>query len=182
MAHPRVDQLRFARREFARGLEGLPAAVARHELGQMNSISWIVGHLAWHEQLSWLTRAQGITPFPNLLELSANGAPKSNPDYDEIWATWQNICERSDPWLDALTPAGLETVLSKPAGTPQTVGTSLLRMTYHYFVHIGEASAVRQVVEGGRLPEFVGPIQVEAPWVPEPPAAAEALATDAAAG
>jgi len=44
----------------------------------------------------------------------------------------------------------------------------LLRMTYHYFVHCGEASAVRQMVEGGDLPEFVGDIQDEAPWRQEP--------------
>jgi hypothetical protein len=169
MAHPRVEQLRFARSEFARGLEGVSADVARHELGQMNSISWMVAHLAWHEQLSWLTRAQGSTPFPQLLEVAANGGPKTNPDFEETLGLWREVCALADPWLDRLGAAGLREPSGRPSGQPQDVGTALLRMTYHYFVHAGEASAIRQVVEGGSLPEFVGPIQVQAPWQPEPP-------------
>jgi len=168
MAHPRVEQLRFARREFARGLAGISPEVAGRELGQMNSIGWMVAHLAWHEQVSWLTRAQGITPFPWLVEMGASGGTKSNPDFDEALDTWRQVCALSDPWLDQLTPAGLRGFSGKPFGVPQDVGTALLRMTYHYFVHGGEASAIRQVVEGGALPEFIGVIQVEAPWRPEP--------------
>jgi hypothetical protein len=164
MAHPRVEQLRYARSEFARGLAGVPAEVARHELGQMNSISWMVAHLAWHEQISWLTRAQGLTPFPKLVEIASSGSAKSNPDFDEVFDLWRQVCALADPWLDALRADQFETINGKPYGTPQTTGTALLRMTYHYFVHAGEASAIRQVVEGGSLPEFVGPIQAEAPW------------------
>ncbi len=172
MAHPRVEQLRFARSELVRGLDGVSVDVARRELGQMNSISWMLGHLAWHEQLSWLTRAQGITPIPALLELTANGRPKSNPDLAEMWSAWRQVTALADPWLDTLTTARLR----EPMGAsriPQSIGTAILRMTYHYFVHIGESSAVRQIVEGGSLPEFVGDIQVEAPWRPEPPASSE---------
>jgi hypothetical protein len=168
MAHPRVEQLRFARSEFVRGLVGLPGDVARRELGQMNSISWMVAHLAWHEQLSWLTRAQGVTPFPSLVDLAASGGVKTNPDFDEVFETWKQVCATADPWLDQLTAGGLREPSGRPYGVPQDVGTALLRMTYHYFVHAGEASAIRQIVEGGVLPEFVGRIQVEAPWRPEP--------------
>jgi len=168
MTHPRVEQLRFARSEFVRGLEGVSPEVAARQVGQMNSISWMIGHLAWHEQLSWLTRAQGITPVPALVELTANSGPRTNPDLAEMWAAWREVTALSDPWLDSLSPEQLE----RPPGTSrsrQTVGTSLLRVTYHYFVHIGEASAVRQIVEGGTLPEFIGEIQDLAPWRPEPP-------------
>jgi hypothetical protein len=110
MAHPRVEQLRFARSEFARGLAGIPASVASYELGQMNSISWMVAHLAWHEQLSWLTRAQGITPFPRLVEIGANGAPRTNPGFDEVLDLWRQVCALADPWLDRLTNTGLRVV------------------------------------------------------------------------
>jgi hypothetical protein len=168
VAHPRVEQLRFARREFARGLAGVTPEVAQRELGQMNSISWMVAHLAWHEQVSWLTRAQKITPFPQLVELGASGGGKANPDFAEVRELWLQVCDLSDPWLDQLTPAGLRAFAGKPFGAVQDVGTALLRMTYHYFVHCGEASAIRQIAEGGSLPEFVGLIQVEAPWRPEP--------------
>ena len=61
MPHPRVDQLRFARAELQRGLEGVPAEDALQRLGPMNSISWMVGHLAWHERLVWAVRGQGLT-------------------------------------------------------------------------------------------------------------------------
>ena len=167
MAHPRVEQLRFARAEFVRGLEGIREDVARRELGQMNSITWMIGHMAWHEQLSWLTRAQGITPVPVLLELAANRGPKSNPGLDDMWAAWEEVTAAADAWLDALTHHRLAEPMGRSRIT-QSIGTALLRMTYHYFVHTGEASAVRQVVEGGSLPEFIGEIQDLAPWRPEP--------------
>ncbi len=167
MAHPRVEQLRFARSEFLRGLDGLTGEHAAQQPGPMNSIAWMVGHLAWHEQLSWLTRAQGVTPRPELNELTANGKPRSNPPLAEMLAAWREVTEASDGWLDALEPADLAAPMGR-SRIPQSVGTALLRMTYHYFVHCGEASAVRQLIEGGELPEFVGAIQVEAPWRAEP--------------
>jgi hypothetical protein len=135
----------------------------------MNTISWMIGHMAWHEQLSWLTRAQGRTPIPALLELTANRGPKTNPDLDEMVTAWRTVTALSDPWLDQLTTERLDEPMSA-SRIPQSIGTALLRMTYHDFVHIGESSAVRQVVEGGSLPEFVGDIHVHAPWRPEPPA------------
>jgi hypothetical protein len=64
MPHPLVVQLRFTRKEFQRGLKGVTAEEAVHHFGPMNCISWIVGHMAWQEQMYWLTQAQGITPAP----------------------------------------------------------------------------------------------------------------------
>ena len=60
MAHPRVDQLRFARSEFQRGLAGVSAEDAIRRLEPMNSISWMVGHLAWHERHISIERGQGL--------------------------------------------------------------------------------------------------------------------------
>ena len=45
MAHPVVEQLRFTRGEWLRGLRGVSEADGARHFGQMNSISWIVGHL-----------------------------------------------------------------------------------------------------------------------------------------
>ena len=59
MSHPLVDQLRFTRSEWARGLERVTAAEAARRFEPMNSIAWIIGHLAWQEQAYWLQRAQG---------------------------------------------------------------------------------------------------------------------------
>ena len=164
MVHPRVEQLRFARSEFLRGLQGVTPGLAARRVGRMNTIAWAVAHLAWHEQLSWLTRAQGITPRPDLVELAASGGSPSNPPYPAMLAAWREVVAAADPWLDALTTARL----AEPMGRSQTIGTGLLRLTYHYFVHAGEISAIRQLEEEGSVPEFVGAIQAEAPWRPEP--------------
>ncbi|MGH2511477.1 MAG: DinB family protein, partial [Candidatus Limnocylindrales bacterium] len=75
MAHPLVDQLAFTRSEWRRGLRGTSPVGALARIEPMNSIGWIVGHLAWHEQRYWLTRAQGQTPVPELNELVASGGP-----------------------------------------------------------------------------------------------------------
>ena len=61
MAHPLVEQLRFARSEFMRGIDGVSDDAARRRLGPMNCISWNVGHLAWQEQRYWLTRVSGTS-------------------------------------------------------------------------------------------------------------------------
>ena len=74
-AHPLVLQLRFTRAEFLRGVRGVPAEDAKRRLGPMNSLSWNVGHLAWQEQRYFLTRGQGITPYPEIQQQFAYGAP-----------------------------------------------------------------------------------------------------------
>jgi len=66
MAHPRVEQLRFARAEWQRGLTGLSEEDAVRRLLPMNSISWMAAHMAWHERLIWLQRAQGLSVEPTL--------------------------------------------------------------------------------------------------------------------
>ena len=47
-------------------------------------------------------------------------------------------------------------------------GTALLYITYHYWSHIGEASAVRQMLGHTALPEFVGDMPSEALFRREP--------------
>ena len=50
MTHALVEQLRFARSEWRRWLRGVPEAEGSCHIEPMNSIGWIVGHMAWHEQ------------------------------------------------------------------------------------------------------------------------------------
>jgi hypothetical protein len=134
----------------------------------MNCISWIIGHMAWHEQLNWLTRAQGQILLPDLNVLVANGAPQSTPPLDEMWQAWHTILKASDLYLESLTTETLTTFMmvnGKPAR--ESVGTMLRRMTYHYWYHNGEAQAIRQMLGHTNLPQFVGAIGAEAPYVPE---------------
>lgn len=46
VAHPLVEQLRFTREEWLRALRGVPEEDGFRRLEPINSIGWIVGHLA----------------------------------------------------------------------------------------------------------------------------------------
>jgi len=164
MAHPRVEQLRFARLEWRRGLRALDAEDARRRLEPMNSISWMVGHLAWHERLIWLERAQGLHVEPSL-DRFASGEPATTPDLAEMWAAWRRVVRLADPHLDMLSTSDLEHHLAHDARhDPPSAGSQLQRITYHYWSHIGEASAVRQIMGHADLAQFVGDIESVAPY------------------
>jgi DinB superfamily len=168
MTHPLVTQAHFARSEFVRSLDGVTDEEARRHFGPMNCMSWIIGHLAWQEQLYWLTRAQGQILLPELNRLVANGAPQSTPPLDEMWQAWYTILKAVDPYLESLTTETLSTfMMVKGKPHRESVGTMLLRMTYHYWYHNGEAQAIRQMLGHTNLPEFVGAIGAEAPYVAE---------------
>ena len=168
MAHPRVEQLRFARLEWGRCLEGLEPEDAGRRLEPMNSISWMVGHLAWHERLIWLDRAQGrrvergLNPF-------ASGEPATTPDFAPMLAAWRRVVKLADAYLDTFYSADLDRVLphDRRPDAP-TAGSQLQRITYHYWSHIGEASAVRQIMGHQDLVQFVGDMESVAPYRREP--------------
>ena len=131
----------------------------------MNSIGWIVAHMAWHEQRYWVTRAQEATPHPELNEIAANGGPATAPSLEAMRAAWAEVTAAADPWLDGLRAPDLDAALPGP-GPRRTIGSALLRVTYHYWFHTGEILAIRQVLGGRDLPEFVGNIDDEAPYRP----------------
>jgi hypothetical protein len=163
--HPLVEQLRFTRAEFRRGLRGTSAADALRRLEPMNSIGWIVAHMAWHEQRLWLFRAQGVTLKPELLEIAAYGGPATTPPLSRMLAAWKVVVEAADPWLDRLTAGDLLHDLGGPKPAPK-VANGLHRITYHYWYHTGEILSIRQMLGHRRLPEFVGDIDDEAPYRP----------------
>ncbi len=164
MAHPRVEQLRFARSEWVRGLRGLSEEDAQRRLEPMNSISWMVGHLAWHERRISMERGQGLRVEP-VLDAVASGLPASTPSLKAMWAAWRRVTEAADVYLDTLTTADLERPLPHDGRSdPPSAGSQLQRITYHYWSHIGEASAVRQILGHKRLAQFVGDIESVAPY------------------
>jgi hypothetical protein len=168
MAHPLVDQFRFTRSESLRGLEGVSESDATRHFGPMNCISWTVGHLAWHEHRYWLERAQSKVLFPKLNDVYAYGAPMSTPSLVDMLDTWHQVTNAADPYLNTLTTDALllELLLDgKPIG--QSVGSALRRVTYHYWYHIGEIQGIRQMLGHTNLPEYVGDIEIEAPYRPE---------------
>jgi hypothetical protein len=157
MRHPLVIQLHFARSEFVRCLDGVSDEDARRRLAPMNCISWIIGHLANQEHRYWVHWAQGKNLAPDLNKLVGWGQPPSTPPLDEMWDTWRAVTRAADEFLETLTPEQLETHLEwKGEPVRESVGTLIHRNTYHYWYHLGEAHAIRQMLGHTDLPQFVG--------------------------
>jgi hypothetical protein len=162
MTHPLVEQLRFARAEWLRALRGVSEADANRRLGPMNSIGWIVAHLAWHEQRYWLTRGMGETPVPLLNDVASSGGPPTVPSLRAMRRAWRTVTEAADGYLDGLDEAAMRRSL--PGSPPRLHGDAILRVTYHYWFHAGEIMAIRQLLDHPRRPEFVGDIDGRAPY------------------
>jgi hypothetical protein len=164
--HPLISQLRFARSEFVRGLDGVSEEDGIRRLGPMNSISWMVGHLANQEHRYWVTWAQRQVLFQDLHDRVGFGRPASTPLLVEMWDVWRTVTTAADAYLNTLTPDILQTHLRRD-GQPvaESVGTLLLRNIYHYWFHTGEAAAVRQMLGHANLPDFVGDMS-QAPYQP----------------
>ncbi len=160
-----VTQLRFARTEFMRCLEGVFAEDASRRLLPMNCISWIVGHLAYQEHLYWVVRAQGRDLAPDLEHQVGWGQPASTPPLDGMWYTYHTVTDAADTYLDSFVRSSTWTTErlqthQKWEGEhlDESIGTKLLRNIYHYWFHTGEAHAIRQLLGHTDLPEFVGDI------------------------
>jgi hypothetical protein len=168
VVHPLVSQLRFARSELQRSLEGVTDQDARRRFTPMNCISWMVGHLAAQEQRYWCDVAHGKVIAPKVYELTAYGKPATTPPLEEMWADWRAITEQADVFLEGLTVERLQEHLTRN-GKPvdDGIGTMLQRTTYHYWFHNGEAQAVRQLLGHTDLPEFVGDFSDDATYRPE---------------
>ena len=157
MPHPLATQLRFARSEFLRCLDGVSAEDAIRRLEPMNCISWIIGHLASQEHFLSVMAAQGKLLFPGLYQLVGTGQPASTPPLNEMWTTRHTVTQAADQSLDTLTTERLQIYLERE-GKPlrESTGTLVLRKIYHYWHHLGEAHAIRQMLGHRDLPQFVG--------------------------
>jgi uncharacterized damage-inducible protein DinB len=165
MTHPFVDQLRFTRSEWLRALDGVSDTEARRRFEPMNCISWIIGHLAAQENAYWVLWGQGKELHPDLNGLVGYGSPPSTPPLDEMWAAWREVTQAADAFLETLTAERLLTHLEWQGKTrPENIGTLLYRNIYHYWYHLGEAHAIRQMLGHKDLPQFVGAIGTKAPY------------------
>jgi hypothetical protein len=168
LLHPLVAQLYFTRNEFRRGLKGVSDEDARKRFEPMNCISWIIAHMAYQEQRYWVKAPQGRVVAPELSELAGFGKPASTPPLDEMWQAWHAVTEAANAYLETITTEMLTThIMSKGRQSPETIGTMLHRNTYHYWYHLGESQAIRQLLKHEKLGQFVGNIGDEAPYTPE---------------
>jgi hypothetical protein len=185
MAHSLVTQLRFARSEFVRCLEGISDQDARHRVMPMNCISWMVGHMAAQEQHYFVYFSQSKVPHPALNKLVGFGHPASTPPLADMWKVWHDITAEADLFLNTITDEQLgvhmeqriekdtkafedalfgtaseealaQILTQKSVRNRENNGTRLLRTIFHYFFHTGEAHAVRQQLGHPDLPYFVG--------------------------
>lgn len=161
--HLLVSQLRFARSEFVRCLEGVSEEDAIRRIMPMNCISWMVGHLANQEHRYWVILSQQKEVAPGLYELVGYGKPASTPPLKEMWAVWRKVTAEADEYLATLTSGIMQNYLLRD-GKPvaENIGTLLMRNIYHYWYHTGEASAVRQMLGHAKVPEFVGDMSTTA--------------------
>jgi hypothetical protein len=123
----------------------------------MNCLSWTIGHLASQENTLWVVMAQGRDAAPGLRQRVGFGQAASAPAWDEMWDAWRTVTAAADIYLDSLTPEmlpGYLTYEGKPL--PEDIGTTLLRNTYHYWFHLGEAYALREMLGHTGLPGYVG--------------------------
>lgn len=150
-----VRMLVVTRREFQRALWGIPDREAMVRAGGMNSVSWIVGHVAWQEDLFWRHWAQGLSRDTRLAPYGY-GEPPSAPDFQEMLALWREVAEATEPYLRGLSPETLTGPWESPEG--ENLGTLVVRCLMHYWSHIGEISAIRTLL-GIAGPQFVGSLR-----------------------
>ena len=151
-----INQLKFARSEFKKGFYSVSEKDGRQRLVPINSIGWIVGHLAWHEQYYWLTRAQGKTLIPEIIEQVGFGKPTSTPSLKEMILYWEKITHASDEFLGRLSESNLlDHMIIRGKELPFNLGTMIFRVIYHYWYHNGEMQALRQLMGHSDLPQFV---------------------------
>ncbi len=142
-----------------RCLEPISEEDALVRINSMNCLSWTIGHLANQEHRYWVETAQGKTIYTDLNDRVGYGKPASTPPLAEMWEVWRTVTAQADKYLDTVTTDVLEThFLYKGKEYPESVGTLMLRNTYHYWMHTGEARTIREMLGHADLPEYVGDI------------------------
>ena len=159
MAHQLVEHLWFAREKWLTGYENLSNSDAIKRHGDANSPSWMIGHLAFFEQLTWCELAQNKTIYPELKKYGF-GQPATTPSLDDVLPLWHGIMAESDKYLSTLTATEMTQFLKFPNGQKfwDDIGTTILRHTWHYWYHLGEMQALRSGLGHKNLGPYIGNI------------------------
>jgi hypothetical protein len=89
----------------------------------------------------------------------------STPALTEVLRIWHDVVQASDPYLDGLdTDLLLSDLPFQGRVSGQSIGSAMRRITYHYWYHIGETQAIRQLLGHHDLPEYVGDLEKEGPY------------------
>ncbi len=158
MTHPLVTQLEFTRREFVRVMEGVSAEEGERVIPPFNSLSFVVAHMAFHEHTMFVLLGQGVDLGLDV-QVAHSGTDASVPSWNDMWTQWQQITDQADSYLQRLAQENLHVRLRQgDREVPEVLGHTLLRVIYHYWFHLGEAHAIRQVLGHKDIPEFVGAV------------------------
>jgi hypothetical protein len=154
--HQLVELQHLTRKEFLRGLQGVSDDDARRRIEPMNCISWIIGHLACQEHAFFVAWPQGRGREPEYAAF-AWGSPASQPSPEDVMTLWRTACEAADRCLHTANADSLrKPVIAPHAATErENLGTLIVRNIFHYWSHIGEISAIRQMLGHHRPPQFV---------------------------
>ena len=125
--HPIVEQLRFTRSEWLRALAGVKPSDATVHHGAMNSIGWIVGHLAWQEERYLLLRPQKIKLRQDIQQAFTTGGPMSTPALKDTLTAWKQITRASRRLSEGLVRNAGSGVGLTPRGSLNTRRRQVLR-------------------------------------------------------
>ena len=164
----RPDELaRFAISEFARGLEGLTDEEARSRTakaggGEMNAISWTVGHVSTH----WLFGHTLMTEEPIPADAAVyfgDDADPTPPPLADVRETLVTATALTEGWLLSADDALLSSKRDFGPLSDENLGTQLMRAVLHTWFHTGEINAVRQMLGHAEIP-FVGKMLGNLEW------------------
>ena len=131
----------------------------------MNCLSWNIGHLAWQEQRYFLHFAQGQMPFPEINQILPMALPPARRHWPRCWTPGKSLLPPPTPgWTLTTAECLQQAVIRKGKPTCRIYGNLLQRVIYHYWYHIGENMAIRQMLGHTALPQFVGDIDGQAPY------------------
>lgn len=114
------------------GIERVMAEEAVKRFEPINSISWMVVHLAAFKQFAWVIMAQNET-ISEAVKACAFGKLASTPAMDEMMADFHAIAKASDRYLDTLTEDDMDLFLQfRGKSARENIGTFLIHQTWHY--------------------------------------------------
>ncbi|MGB1286231.1 MAG: DinB family protein, partial [Aggregatilineales bacterium] len=109
----------------------------------------------------WCEVAQDRTVVPNV-KLCGWGEAPSSPSLATMITAWEAIIPVADVYLNTLTDADMgRFVIHRGRQYGENIGTLLLRHIYHYWYHLGEVQAIRQLL-GHTVDSYVGRMPPEA--------------------
>ena len=165
------DLANFALMNFERGLEGLTDEEARFcaakaDGSQMNSISFVAGHIAMH----WFTVAAYVnkTPQPPKVRPYMIGVQPTSPPLANVLEllaearTESKWVSTADNTLLSSSSEEYRALLGNFVPV-ETVGTALMRAVFHTWFHIGEVNAIRQILGHPEI-IFTGPLNGLMEW------------------